>query len=65
MESGIRTMMMQLSLNQEEASALKDALITYISDLRMEIADTDQQEFRENLKREEMLLSGILENLKK
>lgn len=57
--------MLQLNLSQDEASALKDALTTYISDLRMEIADTDQMEFREDLKREEELLSRILENLEK
>jgi hypothetical protein len=55
--------MIQLALNQEEVSALKDALTGYLSDLRMEIADTEQQEFRESLKREEVLLRKILGSL--
>jgi hypothetical protein len=56
--------MIQLSLDHEEATVLKDALATYISDLRMEIVDTEQQEFRESLKREEVLLTKIQGQLK-
>jgi hypothetical protein len=55
--------MIQLNLSQEEASTLKDALTTYISELRMEIADTEQQEFRQSLKKEEEILKKILESL--
>ncbi len=56
--------MIQLSLDNEEATVLRDALATYISDLRMEIVDTEQQEFRESLKREEVLLTKIMGQLK-
>jgi hypothetical protein len=55
--------MIQLNLSQEEASTLKDALTTYISELRMEIADTEQQEFRQSLKKEEEILKKILESI--
>jgi hypothetical protein len=52
--------MIQLNLTDDEASILKQALATYLSDLRMEIADTDQQEFREQLKQEEAVMKKIL-----
>ncbi len=52
--------MIQLNLTDDEASILKQALATYLSDLRMEIADTDQQEFRERLKHEEAVMKKIL-----
>ena len=51
--------MIQLNLTPEEASTLKAALENYISDLRMEIADTEQMEFREQLKEREMVLKKI------
>jgi hypothetical protein len=34
-----------------------------LSDLRMEIADTDSMQFRESLKREEVLLKKLLQQL--
>jgi hypothetical protein len=34
-----------------------------LSDLRMEIADTDSMQFREDLKRQEALLSRLLQRL--
>ncbi len=55
--------MVQLTLSQEEAKTLKDVLTDYISDLRMEIVDTEEQEFRESLKKEEETLKKILESL--
>jgi len=53
----------QLSLTQEEAAALREVLSTYLSDLRMEIADTDSMRFREGLKRQEVLLKKLLQQL--
>ncbi len=55
--------MIQLNLTPDEASMLKDLLEDYLSDLRMEIADTDQQDFRERLKDEEMTIKKILKAL--
>jgi hypothetical protein len=55
--------MVELRLNQDEARTLKEALDIYISELRMEIADTEQQEFRESLKAEEDILRKILGSL--
>lgn len=54
---------MHITLTQEEAAALRGALSCYVSDLRMEIADTDSWQFRENLKHEEMLLKKLLQQL--
>jgi hypothetical protein len=53
----------QITLTQQEAATLRGALSGYLSDLRMEIADTDSMQFRENLKREEVLLTKLLQQL--
>jgi hypothetical protein len=55
--------MAQITLNQEEATTLRGALSSYVSDLRMEIRDTDSWQFRQNLKREAVLLTKLLEQL--
>jgi hypothetical protein len=55
--------MAQIALTQEEATVLREALSSYVSDLRMEIAQTDSWQFRQNLKREEVLLKKLLEQL--
>lgn len=55
--------MIQLNLTQEEASILKDLLEDYLSDLRMEVADTDMQDFRDRLKQEEATIKKILGTL--
>jgi hypothetical protein len=55
--------MVQLSLAPEEVSLLRELLEDYLSDLRMEIADTDQQDFRERLKQEEVTIKKILKML--
>ena len=54
---------MHITLTQEEVAVLKAALSYYVSDLRMEIADTDSWQFRENLKHEELLLKKLLQQL--
>jgi hypothetical protein len=55
--------MAQIILTQEEAAVLRGALNSYVSDLRMEIADTDSWQFRQNLKHEALLLKKLLEQL--
>jgi hypothetical protein len=55
--------MTQFELSPEEAAVLRDALDGYLSDLRMEIADTDRMAFREELKRQEAILRRLLERL--
>ena len=55
--------MAQITLTQEEAAVLRGVLNSYLSDLRMEIANTDSMQFRENLKREEVFLKKLLQQL--
>jgi hypothetical protein len=56
--------MNSLELSKEEKDALIDVLESYISDLRMEMADTDSSFFREELKAKKQILIGILDRLK-
>jgi len=55
--------MAQLTLTDQEAGTLRRVLEQYVSDLRMEIADTDAMDFREQLKREEAFLKTVIEQL--
>ena len=55
--------MAQITLSQDEATILREALSSYLSNLRMEIANTDSWQFRQNLRREEVLLKKLLEQL--
>ncbi len=55
--------MAHLELTDEEIDELQSTLGSYLSDLRMEIAGTDNWEFRQALKRREMLLDRVLERL--
>jgi hypothetical protein len=49
-----------LELTTEEGHDLRFILASYLSDLRMEIADTDRQDFRESLKRREEFIKKLL-----
>lgn len=55
--------MLELDLNTEEQSILKMVLESYLSDLRMEIADTDRMEFRDMLKERKAVLIKVIEAL--
>lgn len=55
--------MIQVTLPPEEATLLREVLESYLSDLRMEIADTDSMDFREGLKRQEDFLKRFLRQL--
>jgi hypothetical protein len=56
--------MYRLDLNAEQRTTLMRALESYVSDLRMEIADTDRKDFRDPLKAEEQVLKGLLAGLR-
>jgi predicted RNA binding protein with dsRBD fold (UPF0201 family) len=56
--------MVHLELTPEEAEVLAEALTSYLSDLRMEIADTDRMDFREGLKANKEVLNRIVEALR-
>jgi hypothetical protein len=55
--------MTTLELSAAEAQHLRFILDSYLSDLRMEIADTERYEFREALKRREEFIRKLLAKL--
>jgi hypothetical protein len=57
--------MIRLELTDDDAKVLRVALESYLSDLRMEVADTDRQDFRDGLKQEETTIKTILGALAK
>lgn len=54
---------MEITLTAEESSALQQALRSYGSDLRMEIADTDNPGYRRELRTERSLLESVVTKL--
>ena len=52
--------MVQIELEPTEAEVLKLVLESYLSDLRMEIANTDSMDFREKLKARKMVLRKVV-----
>ncbi|MFI5324193.1 MAG: hypothetical protein ACHQ6U_11860 [Thermodesulfobacteriota bacterium] len=56
---------MQLNLTAAEAEMLNEVLTSYLSDLRMEIADTENMDFREGLKKKEEFLKRVIQELGK
>jgi len=52
--------MFQLNLTDEERTLLSELLDVAISEIRMEIADTDRREYREFLKNREVLMKKML-----
>lgn len=55
--------MVQINLTTDEAVVLRKILNHYLSDLRMEVADTDAMNFRDNLKVEEGFITRVLQQL--
>lgn len=55
--------MIQIDLTGEETEILRAVLESYLSDLRMEIADTDRMDFREGLKHRKAVLMKVLDGL--
>jgi hypothetical protein len=56
--------MANLNLNDEEVAFLVEALESALSDLRMEIADTDSMMFKRRLRDRKEVLVGLLTKLK-
>jgi hypothetical protein len=52
-----------VTLNEEESAALQGALQTYLSDLRSEIADTDDRRYKEDLRHERSVLEDVVARL--
>ena len=55
--------MLQLNLTYQDASILAGALENYVSDMSMEIADTDSKDFRDNLKLRRDVLLRVIHDL--
>lgn len=55
--------MVRLELTPAEARVLHEILRSYLSDLRMEIAQTDSWEFRQGLKQQEDFIKRLLNRL--
>ncbi len=55
---------MPLEITQEDSRLLQDVLENYLSDLRMEIADTDSLDYRLMLKERRDRIGRILEILR-
>jgi hypothetical protein len=53
----------QLDLTTDEIAILRQVLESYLSDLRMEIADTDRMEFRDMLKHRKGVITKVLSSL--
>jgi hypothetical protein len=55
--------MASLEFSQQEIDMLNKIVKSYLSELRMEIADTDQLSFKKELRKEEELLNKLIEKL--
>ena len=56
--------MIRVELKEAEAAALVKVLDYYVSELRMEVAGTEQKDLRDALKSEEDALKSVLQALK-
>ena len=54
---------LEFDITEEEKNILTNTLEKYLSELRMEIADTDAEDYREKLKREKRFIYRLLERL--
>jgi hypothetical protein len=54
---------MDVELTPEESEAVRQALRSYLSDLRMEITDTDNPEYRRTLRDERATLERAMSKL--
>jgi hypothetical protein len=56
---------MQLTLTGRDVAVLREALLSYLPELRMEIARTDSREYRGPLLERERLLDRLLAELER
>ena len=55
--------MVRIELTEAQAELLRDVLEIDVSDLGMEIADTDRKDFRDRLKARREMLQAVLAKL--
>jgi hypothetical protein len=53
-----------IEVADDEAEVLRSVLEEYISELRMEVSNTDNMDFREDLKRKEEILKALVGRLR-
>jgi hypothetical protein len=53
----------EIELTPKEIETFKEVLENFVSNLRMEITDTDKQEYREILKAKKNLIARIIQQL--
>ena len=56
---------MQLTLTDRDVAVLREALLSYLPELRMEIARTDSREYREPLLERERLFDRLVVELER
>jgi hypothetical protein len=56
--------MIQLDLTPDEREIMTTVLKSYLSDLRMEIADTDRKAFRDMLKERKQVIRKVLDAIR-
>jgi hypothetical protein len=61
---GLRSMA-GIELTEEEGKVLEFVLKSYLSDLSLEIADTDRLDLRDHLKERKVVISSILDRVRK
>jgi len=54
----------ELHLTEEDVKTVIDALERYVSELGMEIADTDTMDYRDKLKSQRISIHKVLDQLK-
>lgn len=54
---------MELHLDDGQAHLLREVLVSYVKDLRGEIVDTDNSEYKRTLRAERDQLQGIIDRL--
>ena len=57
--------MPNLELTEDEAALLTELLQSHLGDLRMEIAGTDLQSFRDKLRKKEEIIKQMIDRLEK
>jgi len=55
--------MVKLELTEQQAKTLSEILDTFLSDLRMEIADTERKAWRDKMKEEEDFIKDLIKRL--
>jgi len=57
--------MVKLEMTEQQAQTLRDVLDSFLSDLRLEIADTERKAWRDKMKEQEDFIKDLLVQLSK